>query len=167
VKRNRDLGEGPLILSQSLLVFLFGPGISFAIGEDWTRWGLLSGTEIGLVLFWGFGIFTIGASTQILAISKLGSAAMVSVFLPLRLVVALVLSVILVDEHLDGAAQICGAVIVLGVSAAYLWVNRSANVAQRYDRQCERVVPSVSQTERICASRASCRFRHRSGGADD
>lgn len=157
VKRHRGLGEPVIIVSQSLLVFAVGTPLSFAVGEDWTAWARLSGRDVGLLLFFGVGVFTVGAASQIVAISKLGSAALVSVFLPLRLVVAIVLSLFIVDDApLAGALQICGTVLVLATLAAYLVANRSVAAAERYEK-------AIVRTARQCA----CWARRRTDGEEE
>ncbi len=89
--------------------------------------------------------------------SKLGSAALVSVFLPLRLVVAIVLSLFIVDDApLAGALQICGTVLVLAMLAAYLVANRSVAAAERYEK-------AIVRTARQCA----CWARRRTDGEEE
>jgi drug/metabolite transporter (DMT)-like permease len=139
VKLHRGLSEGPLIVSQSLLVFLVGPLVSAGLQEDWTAWAQLDGRDIALICFFGFGIFTVGAASQIWAISQLSSAALVAVFLPLRLVVTLLLSMLLLDESIEGPLQIVGTVIVLLTLAAYLIVNRSVASGELAEKRVKRV----------------------------
>ena len=120
VKRNSDLGREQVLISQFFVVLLVFPPVSLSIGEEWSEWTVLSLSQWAIVFFFGFGVFALGNTFQLGAIAKLGSASLVATFLPVRLVSALLLSMLLLDEHIENVFQAIGALIVFITLAFYL-----------------------------------------------
>jgi drug/metabolite transporter (DMT)-like permease len=101
--------------------FIFLP-VSFAIQEDWSKYGELD--AVGWIVFFAFGIFVffLANLTNIYAISTMG-APKTSSILALRLVSTLLFSYILLGELLNNFWQIFGAVLVIIAISAYMIYN--------------------------------------------
>ena len=83
-------------------MLVFALPLSLLAGEfsaaQLAAWRALTPYHAGLLLAFGFGIFSLGNACQLAAIGALASASLVSAFLPLRLVSALALSAALLGS---------------------------------------------------------------------
>lgn len=102
---------------------------SLLIGEDWAQWQTLQLPD--WLVFAGFSLgVLLGANvTQISAIRQLG-APMVSSLLAWRLVSALIVAGLLLNEQLTSIWQVTGAGIVLVTITWYLWQQREPTSIQ-------------------------------------
>ncbi len=134
VAESESVHEAVFMVQLGALVVAAG-ALSLLLGEDWGRWAALGKTD-WLV----FAIFTLGVLVganvgQIGALRHLG-APLVSSLLAWRLISALVVAGLLLDEHLRSAWQVIGALLVLVTITWYLWQQR---VKQSERSQPERV----------------------------
>jgi drug/metabolite transporter (DMT)-like permease len=113
-----------MFLIQLLSVTAVTLPASFLLGDDWGRWGRLAAGDWLIFAAFSLGVI-FGANTgQIAGLRRLG-APMVSTLLSWRLVSALIAAGLLLDERLNSAWQIAGALIVLVTVTWYLWQQRS------------------------------------------
>ncbi len=125
VRRSRQQqirGEQLLVVQLAALAST-GWILSFLLGESWTPWTQLATFDWFVFALGVFGVL-IGANIgQIGAIRHLG-AALVSNTLPWRLVSAIVVGGLLLDERLSSIWQVAGVALVLGTITWFLWQQR-------------------------------------------
>jgi drug/metabolite transporter (DMT)-like permease len=97
--------------------------LSLLLGEDWSRWAALGKTDWLVFAIFTLGILVGANIGQIGALRHLG-APLVSSLLAWRLISALVVAGLLLDERLRSAWQVIGALLVLVTITWYLWQQR-------------------------------------------
>ncbi|MCB0044284.1 MAG: DMT family transporter [Caldilineaceae bacterium] len=112
-----------VLIFQTVVIMLTALLLSLLLGEDWSRWATLDrtgwtvvGAYIVCVIFGANGL-------QITALRHLG-APTVSTLMPWRLISALIIGNLLLNERLESIWQALGAVLVLGAISWYLWQRR-------------------------------------------
>lgn len=118
-----DVPAEAVFLVQLVVIAVVSLPLSLVLGEEWQRWQTLQLAD--WLVFGGFSVgVLLGANVaQISALRYLG-APMVSSLLAWRLVSALVVAGLLLDERLTSLWQIAGAGIVLITITWYLWQQR-------------------------------------------
>lgn len=118
-----DVPAEAVFFTQLITVTIATLSISLLIGEEWTRWQTLQLPD--WLIFAGFSLgVLLGANVaQISALRHLG-APMVSSLLAWRLVSALIVAGLLLNEQLTSIWQVVGAGIVLITITWYLWQQR-------------------------------------------
>ncbi|MFN2138662.1 MAG: DMT family transporter [Candidatus Promineifilaceae bacterium] len=112
-----------LLLTQLLVLSMASFALSYALGESWQQWRHITLVDWFVFALLTFGVL-IGANlSQIGAIRHLG-AALVSSTMPWRLVSALAVSALLLNEHLSSFWQFVGVALVMGTISWYLWEQR-------------------------------------------
>jgi drug/metabolite transporter (DMT)-like permease len=117
-------GEAMLVVQLGAIVAVSLP-LSFLLGEDWGQWQMLGASDWLIFAAFSLGVLLGANLGQIFALRHLG-APMVSTLLGWRLVVALVVAALLLDERLTSAWQVLGALIVLATITWYLRRQRLA-----------------------------------------
>ena len=117
-------GESMLVVQLAAIVAVSLP-LSFLLGEDWGRWQELQTSDWLVFAAFSLGVLLGANLGQISALRQLG-APMVSSLLAWRLVVALLLAALLLDERLTSAWQFLGALIVVVTITWYLWQQRAS-----------------------------------------
>jgi len=97
--------------------------LSFLLGEDWSRWRAIGPTDWLIFGVYCLGVLLGANTSQIKALRHLG-APLVSSLLPWRLVSALFVAALLLDERLTSHWQVVGALMVLVTITWYLWQQR-------------------------------------------
>ena len=97
--------------------------LSFLLGEDWSRWRAIGPTDWLIFGAYCLGVLLGANTSQIKALRHLG-APLVSSLLPWRLVSALFVAALLLDERLTSHWQVVGALMVLVTITWYLWQQR-------------------------------------------
>ncbi len=105
---------------QLLALFSFSLPVSLALGEDWGRYLTLETTDWLVFIAFVLGVLVISNLGQIGALRRLG-APLVSSLLAWRLVGALLIGALLLDERLTSVWQVVGAGLVLMTITWYLW----------------------------------------------
>lgn len=113
-----------LLFVQLLALAVAGYGLSPLLGESWQRWRLITGLDWAIFGLLVFGVLVGANLSQIGAIRHLG-AAIVSSAMPWRLVSALAVSAVLLNERLASVWQFLGVTVVIGTVTWYLWQQRS------------------------------------------
>ena len=108
-----------LLFAQLLALGLSGLVLSFITGEDWSQWANNSPKDWLVFAALVIGVFAASNILQIGAIRHLGSA-LVSSTMAWRLISALVLAALLLDERLTSLWQLMGTVLVLVTITWYL-----------------------------------------------
>jgi len=111
-------GEAMLVVQLGAIVAVSLP-LSFLLGEDWGQWQTLDAKDWLIFAAFSLGVLLGANLGQIFALRHLG-APMVSTLLGWRLVAALVMAALLLDERLTSAWQVLGALIVLATITWYL-----------------------------------------------
>lgn len=112
-----------MFLVQMLAIAAFSLPVSFLVGSDWTQFGRLSVGDWLIYALFSLGVLFGANMGQIGALRHLG-APMVSSLMAWRLVSALVVALLLLDERLTSVWQVLGALIVLVTISWYLWQQR-------------------------------------------
>jgi drug/metabolite transporter (DMT)-like permease len=120
--RHQIRGE-TMFLVQMLAIAAFSLPVSFLVGSDWTQFGRLSVGDWLIFALFSLGVLFGANMGQIGALRHLG-APMVSSLMAWRLVSALVVALLLLDERLTSLWQALGALIVLVTISWYLWQQR-------------------------------------------
>jgi drug/metabolite transporter (DMT)-like permease len=105
---------------QLLALFSFSLPASLALGEDWSRYQVLETADWLVFAAFVLGVLVISNLGQIGALRRLG-APLVSSLLAWRLVGALLVGALLLDERLTSVWQLLGAGLVLVTITWYLW----------------------------------------------
>ena len=105
---------------QLLALFSFSLPVSLALGEDWGRYLTLGTADWLVFIAFVLGVLVISNLGQIGALRRLG-APLVSSLLAWRLMGALFIGAILLDERLTSVWQVAGAGLVLVTITWYLW----------------------------------------------
>jgi drug/metabolite transporter (DMT)-like permease len=108
---------------QLLALFSFSLPVSLALGEDWSRYLALETADWLVFAAFVLGVLVMCNLGQIGALRRLG-APLVSSLLAWRLVGALVVGALLLDERLTTLWQVLGAALVLVTITWYLWQQR-------------------------------------------
>lgn len=111
-------GEALLVV-HLISLFSFSMVASLIIGEDWNRWGSLSGGDWFVFGFLSVGVLLGANLGQIRSIQFLG-APLTSSIMPIRLVSALIVGGLLLGERLTSAWQVVGAAVVILTLTWYL-----------------------------------------------
>lgn len=117
-EQNHINGE-TLLFAQLLALGLSGLVLSLLIGEDWGQWANNSPKDWLIFAALVIGVFAASNILQIGAIRNLG-AALVSSTMAWRLISALVLAALLLNERLTSLWQLLGTVLVLVTITWYL-----------------------------------------------
>ncbi|MDX1612679.1 MAG: EamA family transporter [Candidatus Promineifilaceae bacterium] len=124
----RNIAGENMFLIQLLAVSAVTLSLSLGLQDDWTSWRSLQLRDWLIFAAFSLGVL-FGANTgQIAALRRLG-APMVSTLLAWRLVSALIVAALLLDERLRTPAQAIGAIIVLVTITWYLWQQSHAQQA--------------------------------------
>ena len=115
-------GDAVLVVQLAAIVAVSLP-LSILLGEDWGRWQELGTGDWLIFAAFSLGVLLGANLGQIAALRQLG-APMVSSLLPWRLVVALIIAALLLDERLTSPWQWLGALIVVVTLSWYLWQQR-------------------------------------------
>lgn len=124
-----SLAGEAMYLVQLLSLTVVSGSLSLLSGEDWSRWLALDAA--GWTGFAAFALGVVLASSifQMSAVRQLG-APMVSSMFGWRLVSTLLLSALLLGEHLSTIWQGVGAVLVVVTISAYVWYNATHPAAE-------------------------------------
>lgn len=101
-------------------------GLSLLASEDWSPWAGLGALDWFIFAMYALGIMAGANITQIGAVRHMG-AAVVSSAMPWRLVSALLLAAVLLNERLTSGWQFLGVIIVLATVSWYLWRQRRSS----------------------------------------
>jgi drug/metabolite transporter (DMT)-like permease len=120
----RDVTSGLIMFQQGL-----GMAIAFLIltvvtNEDWSAWTSVSTGGWLAVLGVIFVVQVGGNLSQIIAVGGV-TPALITSFMALRLVSALVLGWLILGEQLVSPSQWLGATLVVGTVTGYLWLQKS------------------------------------------
>lgn len=128
IRRSR-LGHatnGLVMFQQGLAMstaFLF---MTLATGEDWSQWSSVSTGGWMAVLIVIFVIQVGGNLLQIIAVGGV-TPALITSFMGIRLVSALVLAGLILGEVLVSPTQWLGAILVVGAVTLYLWIQKNGH----------------------------------------
>jgi drug/metabolite transporter (DMT)-like permease len=118
-----DIRGEALLLVQLFSLALGGLLLSLLLGESWQQWREINATDWLIFGLLALGVLAGANMGQIGAIRQLG-ASLVSSIMPWRLLSALAVSAILLDERLSSIWQFLGVVIVMCTVTWYLWQQR-------------------------------------------
>lgn len=123
--------RGEMFLIVQLFALAFATGVlSVVLGKDWGKWSRLQPLDWLIFAALALGILAGCNVAQIGSIRHLG-AAMVSSTMALRLVSALIVAALLLDEHLTSFWQFLGVILVLTTITWYLWQQRAPTQLHR------------------------------------
>ncbi len=117
----REAGRGLIMVQQGLAMSLTYLLLGLLSGESWAPWLHLTRTGWVSVLWVLGGVFMLGNLLQVTALSG-ANAALITSLMPLRLISAIALGWLLLDERLRTALQWLGAALVLVTVSGYLWL---------------------------------------------
>lgn len=115
-----DVPDQAILLVQAVTLLGMSALLSFLLGEDWSRWRVIGPTDWLVFGAYSLGVLLGANTSQIKALQHLG-APLVSSLLAWRLVSALLVAALLLDERLTSPWQAFGALIVLVTVTWYLW----------------------------------------------
>ena len=115
---------------QLFSLFIFSLPVSLALGEDWSRYATLETADWLVFLSFVLGVLVFSNLGQIGALRRLG-APLVSSLLAWRLVGALIVGALLLDERLTSIWQMAGAGLVLITITWYLWQQQSRRLKEK------------------------------------
>ncbi len=121
--------NGLIMLQQSIAVMTTYLILTLVTGEDWGQWLTVSRATFFYALLVIFLVQIGGNTLQITAISG-ASPALITSFMPLRLISAIVLGWLVLGEELHTVWQWIGAGTVLVTVSVYLWL-QSRDAFQR------------------------------------
>ena len=114
-----------LLLAQLFALGVTSGILSLLLGEDWSQWDANQTLDWLIFALLSLGILAGANIAQIGSIRHLG-AAMVSSTMAWRLVSALFLAALMLDERLTSFFQFLGVVLVLTTISWYLWQQRGS-----------------------------------------
>lgn len=114
-----------VLVFQSSVLFATSLPLSLLVGEDWGRWRTLDARGWAVMAVFLLVALVAANGLQIAALRHVGAAA-VSSLMGWRLVATLATGMVLLDEHLQSAAQLVGMITVLATVTWYLWQSSHA-----------------------------------------
>ena len=120
----RDVTSGLILFQQGLAMATSFAILTVATGEDWSAWTSVSPGGLAAALTVIFVTMVGGNLSQIIAVGSV-TPALITSFMALRLVSALVLAWLILGEQLVSPTQWLGAALVVGTVTVYLSLQRS------------------------------------------
>lgn len=120
---NRQIGTETILIVQLVALIAFSGVVSGLLREDWSQYTRIGPLDWLVFAAYVGGVLLMANLSQVTAIRHLG-ATLVGSLLPSRLVVALLMGGLLLNERLTSAWQVLGAIIVLVTLSWYLWQQR-------------------------------------------
>ena len=122
----RDVTSGLIMFQQGLSMATAFLILTVVTGEDWNAWTSVSTGGWLAVLAVIFVVQVGGNLSQIIAVGGV-TPALITSFMALRLISALVLGWLILGEQLVSPTQWLGAALVVGTVTVYLWLQKSSN----------------------------------------
>lgn len=119
--------SGMILFQQGLAMALSFLVLTLITGEDWSAWRTLSAGGWAAALTVIFVTQSGGNLAQIIAISGV-TPALITSFMALRLVSALVMGGLILGEVLVAPTQWLGAALVVGTVTVYLWLQKNGRM---------------------------------------
>jgi len=120
----RDVTSGLILFQQGLAMATSFAILTVATGEDWSAWLSVSPGGLAAALTVIFVTMVGGNLSQIIAVGSV-TPALITSFMALRLVSAMVLGWLILGEQLVSPTQWLGAALVVGTVTVYLSLQRS------------------------------------------
>lgn len=121
-----DVTSGLIMFQQGLGMATAFLILTIATGEDWSAWTSVSTGGWLAVLGVIFVVQVGGNLSQIIAVGGV-TPALITSFMALRLVSALVLGWLILGEQLVSPTQWLGAALVVGTVTGYLWLQKAGH----------------------------------------
>ncbi|RME82507.1 MAG: DMT family transporter [Caldilineae bacterium] len=118
--RLRAATSGIVLFQQGMAMTLSFLVLTLVTGEDWSAWAHMSGGGWASALIYIIFVQAGGNLSQVIAVGGV-SPALITNFMALRLLSAMVLAAIILGETLVTPLQWLGAAIVIATVTAYLW----------------------------------------------
>ena len=120
----RDVTSGLIMFQQGLAMTTAFLILTVVTGEDWSAWTSVSTGGWLAVLAVIFVVQVGGNLSQIIAVGGV-TPALITSFMALRLISALVLGWLILGERLVSPTQWLGAALVVGTVTGYLWLQKN------------------------------------------
>ncbi len=117
----RDVTSGLILFQQGLAMATSFAILTVVTGEDWSAWTSVSTGGMMAALTVIFVTMVGGNLAQIIAVGSV-TPALITSFMALRLVSAMVLGWLILGEMLVSPTQWLGAALVVGTVTVYLWL---------------------------------------------